>query len=340
MSRASTAPVSLAGVSACHKRPPRQSRPGAVSACHERPPRPSLARGRFRPVTSVPRTRLARGRFPLVTSVHRASLARGRFPNVTSVHRASLARGRFRPVTSVPRARLARRRFRPLMRVPRARLARGRFRPVTSVPRARLARGRLITSVPRARLARGRFRPVTSVHRASLARGRFPPVTSMSRASPARGRFPRVTRPSPQPASYARSAPPASVARPVCSTTKWKSLLISVVTACIAPRHLKRKPKAEPKHQRCFWEKETVKKGNRGTLRPPCLGEPCPKMGNRAPRWGAKRKATGARASRRPPPPCPAVSTAVPNPPPGHGVCGGFRERSIPGKNRATDSLS
>ena len=41
----------------------------------------------------------------------------------------------------------------------------------------------------------------------------------------------------------------------LCSTSKWKSLLISVVTACIAPRHLKRKPKAEPKHQRCFWEK-------------------------------------------------------------------------------------
>ena len=49
--RASLAPVSLWGgfpgaVSACHERPPRQSRSGAVSASHKRPPAPvSLAGG-------------------------------------------------------------------------------------------------------------------------------------------------------------------------------------------------------------------------------------------------------------------------------------------------------
>ena len=46
MSRASTAPR-LRAVSACHERPPRQSRFQAVSACHEHPPRQSRSRAVF-----------------------------------------------------------------------------------------------------------------------------------------------------------------------------------------------------------------------------------------------------------------------------------------------------
>ena len=96
----------------------------------------------------------------------------------------------------------------------------------------------------------------TAVPPASQSRSRLPasPASqSRSRAVSSQPRAPSLHHTAVPP--YARSAPPAGIARPVCSTTKWKSLLLSVVTACIAPRHLKRKPKAEPKHQRCFWEK-------------------------------------------------------------------------------------
>ena len=113
-----------------------------------------------------------------------------------------------------------------------------RSRVVSSQPRAPSLHH---TAVPPANQSRSQRFPAQPVSlAASLAR----PVCVFP-ASP--------TPPSPQPASYARSAPPAGVARPVCSATKWKSLLISVVTAS---RRLKRKPKAEPKHQRCFWEKQ------------------------------------------------------------------------------------
>ena len=168
MSRASTAPVSLAGGFRMSRASTAPSR--AVSECH---------------------ASLARGRFPHVTSVHRASLARGRFPHVTSVRGASLARGRFR----VSRASTAPVSLAGGFRMSRAAsLARGRFPHVTSVHCASLARGRFphVTSVHRASLARGRFPHVTSVHRASLARGQF----SASRApsmpvSLARGFQPR-----------------------------------------------------------------------------------------------------------------------------------------------------
>ena len=287
LSRASTAPVSLAcdfrlsrasaaravsacherrphqsrsrAVSPCHERPPRQSRSRAVSACHERPPRQSstapvslaggfrMSRASTAPVSLAGGFRVSRastapvslaGGFRMSRAFHRASLARGRFPHVTSVHRANLARGRFPHVTSVHRASLAR----------------GRFPHVTSVHRASLARGR-----PRSQpvsLAGGfQPRPVCVPPASQSRAGSFQPA-SRTQSAPHR-------RPPSQPHT---AVPPASLVRPVCTPsrhrtpglqhTKWKSLEISVVTACIAPRHLKRKPKAEPKHQRCFWEKQ------------------------------------------------------------------------------------
>ena len=289
LSRASPRPSRSGAVSACHERPPRPSRSGAVSACHERPPRPSRSE-RFRPVTSVHRASLARGRFPSRASapvslgggfgLSRASPAPVSLGGGFGLSRAlgggfGLSRA-FLHVTSVFRAfGLSRASPAPVSLGGGFGLSRASPAPVSLGGGFGLSRASPAPVLSRAspapvslgggfRLSRASTAPVSLGGGFRLSRacpapvslgGRFPLVTSVHHASLAHPASP--TPPSPQPASYARSAPPAGIARPVCSTTKWKSLLISVVTACIAPRHLKRKPKAEPKHQRCFWEKNT-----------------------------------------------------------------------------------
>ena len=213
-------------VSACHERPPRPSRSGAVSACHERPPRPSRS-GAFSACHERPR---APSRSGAVSACHERFCMSQASPAPVSLGGGfGLSRASPVPVSLGGGFGLSR-----VSPVPVSVLACHERPP-------RLSRSGAVSGHERAP------RPSRSgavFHRASLAHP----------ASP--------TPPSPQPASCARSAPPAGIARPVCSTTKWKSLLISVVTACIAPRHLKRKPKAEPKHQRCFWEKQCIAAGH------------------------------------------------------------------------------